>query len=112
MTITPFQRRHDVFSATYYARVFPYFFYSERGHISILVPDADLRRVLRGESIAFTGRGVSEDGEGRKIEGTATPTGPTSGKLRVRVFVTRHISLTYDTTYELTGGAAPAVTPK
>jgi hypothetical protein len=36
-----------------------------------------------------------------------------SGKIRVRVFVTRRISLDYDTTYVLRGGETPrAAIPK
>ena len=51
----------------------------------------------------------------RKVEGHAVPTGRSSGSLKVRIFVTRRIALTYETTYELQGPAAapsPAVTPR
>jgi len=114
MTMTPFQRKKVVYSSNYYAKVFPYFFYSERGRIWIVVPDEDLRKVAHGESIDYKGHAISDSGEERRIDGHATPTGPYTGKIRVRVFVTRHISLTYDTTYELQGQpeAAAAVTPR
>ena len=113
MTMTPFQRKKVVYSSNYYAKVFPYFFYSERGRIWIVVPDEDLQKVARGESIDYKGHAVSDSGEERRIDGRAMPTSPTTGKIRVRVFVTRHISLTYDTTYELQGQpAAAAVTPR
>lgn len=114
MTMTPFQRKKVVYSSNYYAKVFPYFFYSERGRIWIVVTDEDLQKVARGESIDYKGHAVSDSGEERRIDGRATPTGPTTGKIRVRVFVTRHISLTYDTTYELQGQPGPPapVTPK
>jgi hypothetical protein len=113
MTIPPFVRHNDVYSSTYTAWVFPYF-YSEKGRIWITVPDDALRRVANGQSVDFTGRAVSEDGEARKILGHASPGGTMGGNIQVRVFVTRRISITYDTTYELMGPGAPAppVTPR
>ena len=57
----------------------------------------------RGERHAGAG------GERRRVEGHATPTGPTNGRIKVKVYVTRRIALTYETTYELRGGnGAPA----
>jgi hypothetical protein len=112
MTIPPFVRHNDVYSSTYTARVFPYF-YSERGSISITVPDDALRLVASGQSVDFTGRAVNEDGEVRKVVGHASPTGRKAGSIQVRVFVTRRISITYDTTYDLLGPEGPTpVTPR
>jgi hypothetical protein len=113
MTIPPFVRHNGVYSSTYTARVFPYF-YSERGRIWITVPDDLLRRVADGQAIDFTGRAVNEDGEERKVVGHAVPTGRLLGSIQVRVFVTRRISINYDTTYELLGsGETPTeVTPR
>jgi hypothetical protein len=107
MEFQPFVRHNAVFSSTYSARVFPYFFYNERGRIWIVVPDDMLRRVDRGESVDFAGRAISDSGDERRVDGHATPTGPSTGRIRVRVFVSRRISLTYDTTYELRGAASP-----
>jgi hypothetical protein len=106
MTMPPFVRRDTVYSSTYTARVFP-FFYSEKGRISIVIPSDDLRRVARGEAADFWGRAINDSGDVRKIEGSATPTGPFSGKLKVKVFITRRIALTYYTTYELQGAEKP-----
>jgi hypothetical protein len=106
MTIPPFIRHNDVYSSTYTARVFPYF-YTERGNIWITVPDDALRRVAGGQSVDFTGRAVNEDGEVRKVTGHASPSGRTAGTIQVQVFVTRRISITYDTTYELVGSEEP-----
>lgn len=103
MTMPPFVRKNVVYSSTYSAKVFPYFFYNEKGRIWIVVSDDDLRRAAKGGSVDFKGSAVNEAGDVRKVEGHATPTGPTSGNIRVRVFVTRRIALTYDTTYELRG---------
>ncbi len=113
MTIPAFSRHGGVYSSTYAARVFP-IFYTERGRIWIDIPDDALRRVASGEPIDFTGHAVNDSGDGRKIVGHAVPTGASSGKISVRVFVTRRISVTYDTTYELLGAAEPqpGVTPR
>ena len=114
MTMPPFVRRNTVFSSTYSARVFPYFFWSESGRIWIIVPVDKLRLVAQGQPVVFTGRGVSESGDERKVEGHATPTGPSGGRIRVRVFVSKRIFLTFDTTYELHGpaGPQPPVSPR
>jgi hypothetical protein len=113
MTFAPFARRNTVYSSSYSAKVFP-FFYSERGRIWIVIPDEDLRRASRGEVVDFKGHALDDSGDDRRIEGRVTPTGPREGKIRVRVFVTRRISLTYDTTYELRGADGPqaAVIPR
>ncbi len=114
MTMPPFVRRDSVYSSTYFARVFPYFFYNESGRISIVIPDRDLKTIEEGGAIDFKGSALSDAGEKRRVEGRATPTGPSGGRIRVRVFVTRRIALTYETTYELRGpvAKAPAVTPR
>lgn len=113
MTIPPFVRHNDVYSSTYTAHVFPYF-YTESGRIWITVPDDALRRVANGQAIDFTGRAVNDSGEGRKVVGHAAPSGRSVGSIEVRVFVTRRISINYETTYELVGSAGPppAVTPR
>jgi len=111
MTMPPFVRRDTVFSSTYMAQVFPYFFWNESGRIWIVVPADKIRRVVQGEAVDFTGRGISESGDERKIDGRATPTGPSGGRIRVRVFVSRRIFLAFDTTYVLEGAAPAPVTP-
>ena len=114
MTMPPFVRKGVVYSSTYTAKVFPYFFYNEKGRIWIVVTDDDLRRASRGEAVDFKGHAMSDSGEERRVDGHAVPSGPLKGKIRVRVFVTRRIALNYDTVYELKGPAAPelAVIPR
>jgi hypothetical protein len=113
MSFQPFIRHRATFSSTYAARVFPYFFLGEKGRIWINIPDEALALVGRGEPVDFTGRAVNDSGDERKVEGRATPTGPWAGRIKVRVFVSKRIILTYNTTYELQGprGEPPAVTP-
>lgn len=99
MALPVFERRGMRYSSTYAAKVFPYFFYNEHGNISIDVPDDDLRRLQHGEVVQFKGRGMSSDGEERRIEGRAIPNDATSGKIKVRVFVSKKIQLIFNTTY-------------
>jgi hypothetical protein len=110
----PFVRHRFGYSSSYAARVFPYFFLGERGRIWITVPDEALARVNRGEPVDFTGRAVNDSGDERKVDGTATPTGPREGRIRVRIFISKRIILTYNTTYELQGppGEPAPVTPR
>jgi hypothetical protein len=99
MTMPTFHRTGITYSSTYVAKVFPYFFESEKGQLSIDLPDEDLRRLERGEVVQFTGRGVNTDGEERRIEGRAIPTNARTGKIKVRVFVSKKIQLIFNTTY-------------
>ena len=99
MTMPTFQRTGITYSSTYVAKVFPYFFQSEKGELSIDLPDEELRRLERGEVIQFVGRGKNTDGEARRIEGSSIPTDAQSGKIKVRVFVSNKIQLIFNTTY-------------
>lgn len=99
MTMPVFTRAAGTYTAAYTAKVFPYFFYNETGTLAIDVSDDALRQLARGEPITFTGRGRNTDGEERHIEGRAVPTDGMSGHIKVRVFVTKHIQLIFNTTY-------------
>lgn len=99
MTMPTFVRENGTYSATYAAKVFPYFFYNEKGTLSIDVPDEALRRLERGEPIEFEGRGVNADGEARRVAGRAVPTDAHRGEIKVRVFVSQRIQLIFNTTY-------------
>ena len=82
--------------------MFPFFFYNEAGTLAIDVSAEQLATLARGEPIEFKGRGVREDGAERRIEGKATPADATSGKVKVRVFVSKSIELIFNTTYRFT----------
>ena len=100
MTMPSFTRdREGTYSSTYQAKVFPYFFYNEHGTLSITVSDDQLRQLARGEPVEFHGQGKSSEGEPRRIEGKATPVDPLTGKIKVRVFVSKKIQLIFNTTY-------------
>jgi len=99
LTMPTFRRDGLSFRSTYICKVFPYFFYNEKGTLFIDVPDADLDRLAAGETITFSGQATNIDGEPRRIEGRAVPASPTDGKIKVRVFVTAKIELIFNTTY-------------
>ena len=99
MTMPPFVRRGDHFESTYSAKVFPFFFLNEKGRITISVTDDALRRLARGESIDFAGQGVAPNGDFRRLTGRAAPSDANSGRLTVRVSVSKRIQLIFHTTY-------------
>lgn len=99
MTMPAFARKDGRYEASYEAKVVPYFFYNEAGRLAIEVSDEQLRALARGEAIEFRGRAVRSDGEERRVEGKATPADATSGKIKVRVFVSKRVELIFNTTY-------------
>ncbi len=103
LKMPPFVRREAVYATTYTAKLRPYFFYSETGELWITIPDDDLRRLERGETIEFEGRARNDRGHYRGISGRAVPANATSGKLKVRVFVTETLELIFNTTYRFVG---------
>lgn len=107
MTLPAFVRTGGVYASTYDAKVFPFFFSNESGRLSVELDDDQLRRLARGEPVEFKGRAVNTAGDERRIEGKATPADAVSGKLKVRVFVSRRIELIFNTTYRFPD-AAPA----
>jgi hypothetical protein len=107
MTMPPFTRTATGFESTYAARVFPFFFSNEDGRLRIDITDAMLAQLARGEKIDFHGLGTRTDSAERRIEGTAEPVDATSGKLKVRVFVSKRIELIFHTTYRFEPAPAP-----
>ncbi len=103
LTTKPFIREGEVYSTTYEAKVFPLFFMSESGRISITITDDDLRQLAAGERVYFNGEGFDTSDEPRKIEGHADPADERSGKIKVRVWVSKNIELIFNTTYRFDG---------
>jgi hypothetical protein len=104
--LTPgvFERSGDTFTASYDARVVPFFFFNESGRVTITLPEPELRRVANGEVRPFTGEAVSTTGEKRRVEGRAEPAGADHGKIKVRIFVSKRIELIFNGTYRFAGG--------
>lgn len=101
MHLTPFLRKEGFYRANYAAKVFPYFFMNEQGWIAIELPDEKLHQLAKGETIQFNGRGMNDAGEERHIEGRAVPADASTGKIKVRVFVSKRIQLIFNTTYRI-----------
>ena len=101
LTLTPLARKSGVFHSNYVAKVFPYFFWGEQGWITIAMSDDDLRNLAKGEVVQFKGQGKNSDGEDRRIEGRAVPADANTGKIKVRVFVSKRIELIFNTTYRI-----------
>lgn len=80
-------RDGDGYKTTYRASVFPWFFWSETGSIRIVVTDADLARLERGERVEFTGDAMNHKGKPRRISGRADKQGSSGGRIKVRVDV-------------------------
>jgi hypothetical protein len=103
LALAPLERRQGDYTATYEAKVFPFFFYNETGRLWIECSDEQLHRLERGERVSFQGRAQRADGSEHRVEGTVTPADVTSGKAKVRVFATKSIELIFNTTYRFTG---------
>jgi hypothetical protein len=103
LTLPPLERRQDEYTTTYEATVFPFFFYNETGRLWIECSDEQLRRLERGERVAFQGRAQRANGSEHRVKGTVTPADATSGKVKVRVFATMSVELIFNTTYRFTG---------
>lgn len=103
LRMPPFQREGNTYSSTYEAKVFPLFFMSESGRISITITDQDLQKLAVGERIYFKGEGFDSKDEIRRVEGHADPADERSGKIKVRVWVSKNIELIFNTTYRFDG---------
>ena len=103
LNVAPLTRKDGVFSGDYTAKVFPYWFMGEKGAFRMKVSDEDLARVAKGETVDFTGDAQNSGSEPRKVTGRATPVDATTGKIKVRIFVTEKIQLIFNTTYKFGG---------
>ena len=105
MTTPPFIRNAGVYEADYTAKVFPFLFSSEAGRLRINVSNEALHQLETGEAIEFSGVAIRDDGLERRVEGKATPADSQSGRIKVRVYVSKRIELIFNTTYRFPGVA-------
>ncbi len=82
-----FQREGDVFNTTYEAKVWPWFFWSESGRISITLPQSELLRLSRGERVEFKGEAFNQKNKPRHVTGHADRVDAATGKIKVRIGV-------------------------
>jgi hypothetical protein len=87
LTTSVFQRAGDEFTATYEAKVWPWFFWNETGRIAIRMPPTELERLARGERIEFAGEATNHKGKPRHVTGRADRTDAATGKIKVRIGV-------------------------
>jgi len=98
LTTGEFRRDGDKFSSTYEAKVWPWFFWSESGRITITLPFADLEKLARGERVEFTGEAFSHKSKPRLITGRVERTDGAAGKIKVRIGVD-DTALIFNSTY-------------
>jgi hypothetical protein len=99
MHMSEFLRKGDAYEARYEARVFPFFFASEHGTLRIEVNADQLMRLKKGELVSFTGSASNSDGQTRKVEGTAKASALLEGTLKIKVYVSRSIKLSFPASY-------------
>jgi hypothetical protein len=104
LATSEFRRDGETFAATYEAKVFPWFFWGETGAIEIRVPEADLARLARGETIEFAGDARNHKGKPRRVTGRAQPTDAATGRIKVRIAVD-DVELIFNGPYRLATGA-------
>jgi hypothetical protein len=103
LALAPFKRTGTRFETTYTAKVSPLFFFGENGTFWIDLPEADLARLAKGETVTFKGEAENSAHEKRRVEGRVTPKDVASGAIKVRVFVTAKTVIPFETTYRFTG---------
>jgi hypothetical protein len=103
LTTTDLVQQGDTFSATYEAKVRPWFFWGETGHITIRLPAGDLTRLALGQTVEFTGDATNHKNKPRTVSGRAQPGDPLSGKIKVRILADG-IELIFNGTYQLKAG--------
>lgn len=98
LSTSPFLRDGERFTATYEARVRPWFFWSESGGIEMTVTAAQLARLDRGERIEFTGEARDRRQRLRRVTGYAERIDAGQGRLKIRIDVDG-IELIFNGTY-------------
>jgi hypothetical protein len=98
LTTSEFRREGDKYAATYEAKVWPWFFWSETGQLTITLTETDRERLQRGERVEFTGDATSHKNKPRHITGWAERHSPATGKIKVRISVD-DTELIFNSTY-------------
>jgi hypothetical protein len=105
LAVDPLIREGSTYASDYTATVFPFFFCNEQGKFRIQVSESALRQLARGQAIDFTGEAVRDDGVVRVLQGHAVPSSVANeGEVKIRVHLSRHIVLVFNTHYRLIAG--------
>jgi hypothetical protein len=87
LTTGQFRRDREVFTTTYVAKVWPWFFWSETGCINIGLSENELAKVTKGERVEFTGLATNHKNKFRKVTGRVESSNGATGKIKVRIGV-------------------------
>jgi hypothetical protein len=93
-----FDRQGNALSTTYEAKVTPWFFWSETGHITISLSESDFAALAKRQTVEFKGDATNHKNKPRTVTGRAQPADATSGKIKVRVMADG-IELIFNGTY-------------
>lgn len=85
LTTEPFVRSGSTLAANYEAKVWPWFFWSERGRITIALTDANLASMAKSETAEFTGNATNHKNKPRHVTGRTQPVDASSGKFKIRI---------------------------
>lgn len=107
----PLVRHGGTLSARYEVKVSPWFFWGETGDLTLTVPEADLLKLAKGETVEFTGAAVNHKKKPRQVSGRAQPTDATTGRIKVRITADGY-TLIFNSTYHLHPGPPTDAPPK
>ena len=82
-----FRREGEKFATTYEAKVWPWFFWNENGHITITLAPSSLEKLAKGERVEFSGEAINSKGKPRTVTGRADRANAATGKIKVRIKV-------------------------
>ena len=84
LRVSGMSRKGGVYTGSYQMKVTPLFFASEKGRIAVAVSDENLRKLIRGAPIEFSGTTTTTgSGKTRAVNGIATPLGKTDGRMQM-----------------------------
>jgi len=87
LTVSPLERIDGSFdySADYEARVIPWLFWNESGTITLSPSEADIGRLIEGETIEITGNATNHRGKPRSVSARIQPEDADAGTIKVRI---------------------------
>ena len=106
LTTAGLQRAGGRYAGNYQLKVEPYFFKSESGTLSVVVPDELLRKLVGGQAVSFAGKAVtSGSGKTRAVRVKASPAAADASRGSLTISIpTENGELVFATQYTLGGG--------
>ena len=101
LSVDPLTRGGDGFDGTYRLEVSPVPIGNESGKLSVNLSDEELRQLVGGQTVEFTGQAVSAGGNNSALRVVATPKGNSGGgALRIHI-ASKKGKLVFHTSYHL-----------